>query len=137
VNLTIAQTGINHERRLVQSESDPAFAQNHPEIAAYAQAYENANIFETQIFGFDEDALLRENPDLLNAYIRDRSGVEESVAGRASEFGDFSGEDAAYAGDRALGREAVKAGIHINSERIAADEVQVTASRAGPQAPQI
>lgn len=67
---------LNFIRRLVESDPNPeAMTARHPEIAAYVAAYKDANIFQTRIFGFDEDTKLRENMDFVTDYILERSGI--------------------------------------------------------------
>ncbi len=63
-------------RRLAESESNPdVMAAKHPQVAGYLAAYEDANIFQTRLFGFAEDTALRENPGAINDYIMDRLGL--------------------------------------------------------------
>jgi len=72
---------MDYVRRLAESDPNPdVMAAIHPEIAHYVAAYEGANIFQTRIFGFDADSTIRDNPELLNAYIIDRSGLKADEA---------------------------------------------------------
>ncbi|MDH5723662.1 MAG: hypothetical protein OEY94_10125 [Alphaproteobacteria bacterium] len=63
---------LDYVRRLVASEDDPEqFAKAHPEIAAYIKEHGDAWI--KWGWNLEKDEPLKENPDLLNAYIKERT----------------------------------------------------------------
>lgn len=63
---------LDYVRRLVASENNhDQLVEKHPEIAAYAVAYEKS-WFGLSFF-IDEDDILKEKPELLNAYIKERT----------------------------------------------------------------
>lgn len=132
---------MEYVRSLAASEGDfEQFSENHPEIAQYTQAYESS------LTGWflEEDDVLRENPDLLNDYIKERSGISTEPAEipdsqPSSEFEDldFSGPDATFTGDTDLAAEAAEAGISVNPELIAPEQVAATSNAIRPQIPQL
>ncbi len=69
---------MEYVRRLAASENDPAqMAQDHPEIAAYVQAYDES--WTGWDWTMSEDNPLKENPDLLNNYIIERTAGSDSL----------------------------------------------------------
>ncbi|MGH1455611.1 MAG: hypothetical protein ACRBDI_02420 [Alphaproteobacteria bacterium] len=65
---------LDYARKLAKSEDDPAnFTKNHPEIAAYVEAYEDSNVVGRTVFGLDEQDTLEQNTALINDYIMGRS----------------------------------------------------------------
>ena len=93
VNTMLDTIGIDEKleyvRRLAASDPDPdELRWRHPEIAAYVEAYDDSVFGNTFI---DEDAVLRENPELLDEYIKQRTlpGYEASRAQMIAENGGY------------------------------------------------
>ncbi len=64
---------LDYVRRLAASDAgQDALSQNHPKIAAYLKAYDGS---WTGMW-LDEDNVLLANPELLNAYIKERNGIQ-------------------------------------------------------------
>ena len=114
---------LEYVRRLTESETDAlGFAAAHPEVAAYNRAYDES---WTGMW-MAEDDVLYERPELLNTYIKSRSGIAQKEPAMVAEtepplpreLGDFSGADASYAGDNTLIAEAFAAGMDIQEQFI-------------------
>lgn len=106
---------LEYVRRLAASESDPAaFAENHPEIAAYVTAYDES---WTGWF-LKEDDPLKENPELLNEYIKERSFPNQGDdATPDPQNQDFSVDGSTYTGSLPV-EDVVAAGIPVASDLI-------------------
>ncbi|MGH1398015.1 MAG: hypothetical protein ACRBCT_02260 [Alphaproteobacteria bacterium] len=94
---------LEYARRLAASDNDlEALEANHPEIAAYTQAYDESWTGIGALMA--EDDPLKENPDLLNAYIMKRNGVgmPEPQPNELLIAENFGASDAKYAGDTSI-----------------------------------
>lgn len=72
---------LEFARRLAASDPDQEIlAAEAPELAAYVAAYEDANIFQTGVFGFEEQRDIAANMEMVDAYILRRSGLNDPVS---------------------------------------------------------
>jgi hypothetical protein len=79
LNMMPISDRLEYVRSLAQSEPDGALALINPEIDSYVKAYDDK--FFASIRSFDEEEALEKNPDLVNEYIKSRSGYQiEDIA---------------------------------------------------------
>ena len=130
---------MEYVRRLAASEDNlEQFSENHSQIAEYVQAHEDS------LTGWflKEDDILQENPDILNAYIKERSGISTETVDIADsqpspDLGDFSGPDATYAGDPHLAAETAEAGISVNPALLPSEQIAAASNTFRPEIPQL
>lgn len=128
---------MDYVTRLAKSEPDQeALADNHPEIAAYVEASENS------LTGWfmDEDDVLKENPDLLNAYIKERSGIDpesgpalDNTHNQDIQLASFNGQDASFDGDPEILNEASAAGIDFHWHFMDDPQIRREMEQGAPQ----
>ena len=133
---------------------DPAIQQYLDAKEADAPWYDLKGAWDNASDRDAAETALKENPEIMREYLQkifvpesgnesspdlDNDAVPEEPK-QSDEIlvaGDFSGSDAAYAGDPELAKEAMEAGIAVNPELIPPEQIATVTSTVTPQAPQV